>query len=133
MSVRTQTDRAVTMLASLLFLPGRLVEEGLHILGAFAWAEELSVHIDPDGGTAHTRVQFRDGTPRWAIRLAYALPELVAVVSGVAVIAWWLVGGAVWLPSTTLDWILLSLFGAQYLAIALPSSADMDQRAEGRR
>ena len=133
MSTRTQADKAITMLASLLFLPGRLLEEGLHILGAFAWAKELSVHIDPDGGTAHTRVEFREGTPQWAIRLAYALPELVAVASGVAVIAWWLLGGAVWLPSTTLDWILLSLFGAQYLAVALPSAADMDQTAEGTR
>lgn len=126
-------NRFVTVLASLLFLPGRAVEEGLHVLGAFPFASDISVHIDPESGSAHTRVEFRNDTPRWAVRIAYGLPEFVAVASGVTVIGWWLVGGSIWLPATTLDWLLLSLFGAQYLAIAMPSAQDMDRRAEGTR
>jgi len=123
-------NQTVTVLASLLFLPGRILEEGLHVAGAFAFAREISVHITPGGGGAYTRVQFRDGTPQWAIRFAYVLPEVVAALAGVAVIGYWLVSGPVWLPSTTLDWVLLSLFGAQWLAIALPSGLDLDQNAE---
>lgn len=126
-------SRGLTVLASLAFLPGRLVEEGLHVLGAFPFARELSIHIDPEEGSAHTRVEFRDGTPRWAVRLAYALPELVATGAGLALMLYWLVAGPVWLPATNFDWLLLSLFGAQWLAIALPSGLDMDQSAEDRR
>jgi len=127
-------ERAATglmIIGSLLFLPGRIVEEGLHVLGAFPWARELSVHIQPESGTAHTRVQFRENTPSWAVRLAYALPELAATITGGIIIAYWLLEGAVWLPSTTLDWLLLSLFGAQFIAIAIPSAADLDHSAEG--
>jgi len=126
-------NRVLTVSASLLFLPGRIIEEGLHVIGAFAFAREISVHINPESGSAHTRVNFRSGTPRWAIRLAYALPEIVAAVAGIAVISYWFIGGRVWLPSTSLDWVLLSLFGAQWLAIALPSAADLDQQPEGEQ
>jgi hypothetical protein len=126
-------NRTVTVLASLMFLPGRAVEEGLHVLAAFPFAKELSVHIDPERGTAHTSVEFRAGTPRWAVRLAYQLPEIAAAGAGLAVIAYWLVAGPIWLPATTVDWLLLSLFGAQWLAIALPSGLDMDQTAEGSK
>lgn len=127
MMVTAKANRFVTVLLSLLFLPGRLVEEGLHAVGAFYWADWIRVDINPQAGTAHTRVRFRDGTPRWAMTLAYVLPEAVAALAGAAVIAWWAIGGDVWLPATTLDWLLLSLVGAQYLAIALPSAADADQ------
>ena len=125
-----RVNRTLTVLASLLFLPGRVVEEGLHILGAFPFAETLSVHIDPERGTAHTQVEFRTGTPRWAVRLAYSLPEFAATAAGIALIGYWLVAGPVWTPSTTIDWLLLALFGSQWLAIALPSSADLDHSPE---
>jgi hypothetical protein len=115
---------------SLLFLPGRIVEESLHALGAWPWAEWIRVEVDPQSGTAHTRVQYREGTPQWGISLAYLLPEAVAALSGAAVISWWALGGDVWLPATTLDWVLLSLFGAQWLAVALPSAADSDRTPE---
>jgi len=131
--MRLNINRGLTVLASLLFLPGRVVEEGLHVIAAFPFAERLSVHIDPERGTAHTQVEFRTGTPRWAVRLAYGLPEIVAGAAGVTVMAYWFVAGPIWLPATTVDWLLLSLFGAQWLAIALPSRSDMDQRPEGDR
>lgn len=124
-------NRFITAIASLAFLPGRVVEEGLHVLAAFPFATSLSVHINPERGTAHTDVEFRAGTPQWAVKLAYVLPELVAGFAGVAVMAYWLVAGPIWLPATTIDWLLLSLFGAQWLAIALPSGHDVDQTAEG--
>jgi len=126
-------NRTLTIAASLLFLPGRVLEEGLHVLAAFPFADSLSVHIDPEGGTAYTEVDFRRGTPRWAIRIAYVLPEAVAVIAGVAVIGYWNLAGPLWWPATAFDWILLGVFGAQYLAIALPSGMDMDQSAEGSR
>jgi hypothetical protein len=55
----------------------------------------------------------------------------MATAAGGAVIVWWLLGGGVWWPATTLDWILLSVFGAQYLALIIPSGADADRTAEG--
>lgn len=125
-----QANAAAMVVASLLFLPGRLVEEGIHVLAAFPFATGINVRIEPESGAAYTRVDFRAGTPSWAVRLAYVLPELLAAAGGVLLIAWWLVGGALWLPATRLDWLLLALVGAQYLAIALPSGRDMDQTAE---
>jgi hypothetical protein len=130
MSVRTRTAAAVSIVLSVLFLPGRIIEEGLHALAAFPFADVVSVEFRPDAGTAETHVQFREGVPRWAIRVAYILPEAVAWLAGLSVIVWWAVGGDVWLPATSLDWVLLCLFGAQYLAIALPSALDADQTAE---
>lgn len=129
--VRANSALAVNVLLTLLFLPGRVIEEGLHALGALPWAEWVRVEVNPQNGTAHTRVQFRDGTPQWGIRFAYLLPELLAALSGIAVIAWWALGGAIWLPATTLDWALLSLFGAQYLALVIPSAADADHTPVG--
>jgi hypothetical protein len=123
---RARISQAALIICSLLFLPGRLVEEGLHTLAALPWASWVRVEIDPEHGTAETRVQFRDGTPDWAIRAAHLLPEAVAAVAGAAVIAWWLLGGAVWWPVSVLDWVLLSVFGAQYLALVIPSAADAD-------
>lgn len=131
MSVRNRLDRTANVLLTLLFLPGRLLEEGLHAAGALPWAEWVRVEINPQEGTAHTRVEFQEGTPGWAVWLAYTLPEVVAVAAGMAVLAWWGLGGDIWLPDTRLDWVLLALFGAQYLALALPSAADSDRSPEG--
>jgi len=123
-------SRGVNAVLMVLFLPGALLEELLHAAAARPWADSISISVDPAAGRARTVVEYRDGTPAWAIRLGHLLPELDAAISGVAVVVWWALGGQVWLPSTTLDWVLLSLFGAQYLAIALPSSADLDHSAE---
>jgi hypothetical protein len=125
--------RPITIALSLLWLPARLVEEGLHVLGAWPWASELSVHIEPDSGTAYSRVRFRDSTPRWAIQFAYALPELLAMIAAGGLVIVWVTSGPVWWPSTNSEWLLLAVVGAQYLAIALPSARDMDQTAEGQR
>jgi len=126
MSARGRADAVVSVVLSLLFLPGRLVEEGIHALVSLACGARVAVEIDPVEGSAVTRAQFRDGTPGWAIGAAHLAPEAVAAVAGVAVIGWWLVSGAGWWPTTVLDWVLLCLLGAQYLAIAIPSSSDRD-------
>lgn len=113
---------------SVLVLPARVVEEGLHALAALPWARQVSVRLKPRAGTAETVVEYPDSTPGWAIRLAYVAPEAVASIAGVAVIAYWLTGsGGVWWPESTLDWLLLSLLGSQYLAVALPSAKDCNQ------
>lgn len=119
-------DAFLTVIISLLWLPGRIVEESIHALAAMPWAEVVSVRFEPRVGSAKTLVQYADGTPRWAVGLAYLAPQLVAAIAAVAVIAWWIVGGPIWYPATTLDWVLLSILGAQYLAIALPSAEDAD-------
>lgn len=121
-----RADAVLTIVLSLLWLPGRVVEESIHAIAAMAFAEVVSVRFEPRVGTAKTLVQYADGTPRWAVGLAYLAPQLVAAIAGAAVIAWWVVGGPIWYPATTLDWILLSILGAQYLAIALPSAEDAD-------
>lgn len=127
--IRT-ADRLVTIFLSVLFLPGRIFEEGLHTLAALPWADVVQIELDPSAGTAHTRVDYREGTPRWAIKVAYIIPEVVGWTAGIAVIGYWLVGGDIWLPATNLDWVLLSLLGAQWLAVALPSAQDANQTAE---
>lgn len=119
-SVRGRADHAVTVALTLLLLPARIIEEGIHTAAALPWAEEVYIRLAPDEDTAETVVRYRDDTPQWAITLAHIAPELVATSAGVAVIAWWLLGGAVWWPQSTLDWLLLWLVGAQYLAIAAP-------------
>lgn len=124
---RDRVDAVVVLFLATLWLPGRLIEEGIHALAALPYAEDVSVHVDPRKGPAKTVVRFRDEAPQWAITAAYIAPEVLATVSGIAVIVFWMAGGDVWLPSSTLDWTLLSILGAQYLAIALPSSADADQ------
>lgn len=132
MSVKQRADAAVTVCLSLLFLPGRLVEEGIHALVSLAFGARVAVEIDPVNGSAVTRSEFREGTPGWAIVLAHLAPEALAAVAGVAVIAWWLLGNAVWWPVTVFDWVLLCLLGAQFLAIAIPSGADMNFGGDGR-
>lgn len=131
MSVKNKTGRAVNVLLTVLVLPARILEESLHALAALPWADWVRVELNPQAGTAETRVSFRTNTPKWAIRLAYVIPEVVGTSAGVAVIVYWFVAGPIWLPATTLDWILLSLLGAQWLAVAIPSAADADQRPEG--
>ncbi len=106
-----------------------MIEEGLHALAARPWASAIDIDIDLRAGTAKTIVEFPAGTPQWAIRAAYLAPEVAAAVAGVAVIAFWFVHGPLWLPVTTLDWALLAVLGAQYLAIALPSASDADHTA----
>lgn len=119
------------VLLTLAFLPGRLVEEGLHALAALPFAEVVSVRLNPRAGTAETVVEYREETPQWAIVAAHVLPEVVAVLAGVAVIAWWVVNGPLWWPATTLDFALLALFGAQYLALVIPTASDRDPTPEG--
>lgn len=123
-------DRPLNVLLTILMLPGRILEEGLHALAALPWAEWVVVELRPDAGTAETKVRFREGTPQWAVRLAHLLPEVIGISAGVAVLVYWFVAGPIWLPATTLDWILLSLLGAQWLAVAIPSAADADQSPE---
>lgn len=120
MSVRRRSNVAINVLLTLLLLPARAFEESIHALAALPHAEWVSVRVEPGAGTAETVVQFRDGTPQWAISLAHVAPEVVATLAGLATIAWWTIGGAVWWPATTVDWLLLYFFGVQYLAVALP-------------
>jgi len=126
MSVRTRADTVLTVLLSLLFLPGRLVEEGTHALVSYAAGARVTVVMDAVDDTSRVRARWREGTPQWAVALAHLAPELLAAAAGVAVVAWWLLGNAVWWPVTVTDWVLLCLLGAQYLAIAIPSAADAD-------
>lgn len=124
-----RADRTLSIALSILFLPGAVVEETLHALGAIPFADSVAVEFRPGAGKWTTRVHWRDDAPAWAIRLAHLLPELLASAAGLAVIGWWAVGGAVWLPSTTTDWVLLSLLGAQFLALVIPTAADLDHSA----
>jgi hypothetical protein len=124
MSAREKADTALTLLLNLLFLPGRLIEEGLHALASYAAGARVTVELDAVEDTSRVRAEWREGTPRWAVVGAHLAPEIVAGIAAVAVIAWWLVGNAIWWPATTFDWVLLCLLGAQYLAIAIPTAAD---------
>lgn len=126
-----RADRTLSVVLSVLFLPGAVVEEALHALGAVPFADAVAVEFEPGRGQWTTRVHWRDDAPAWAVRFAHLLPELVASAAGLAVLAWWALGGAVWLPSTTLDWLLLSVLGAQYLALVVPTAADLDYSSEG--
>lgn len=128
MSTKQRTNDTLMVLLTVVVLPARIVEEGLHALAALPWARVVSVQLNPRGGTAETVVEYHADTPQWAIRMAYLAPEAVAALAGIAVIAYWLAGGIVWWPTTMLDWLLLSLLGSQYLAVALPSAKDADQR-----
>ena len=131
MTTRQQANDALMVFLSVLILPARIVEEGIHALAALPWAEVVSVRLNPRDGSAETVVQYRTNTPRWAIRLGYLAPEATAALAGLTVIAYWLTGGHVWWPASTMDWILLSLLGSQYLAVALPSAKDADQTPVG--
>lgn len=129
MTLRARADAALLVVLSILWLPGRIIEEGIHALAALPYAEVVSVRFEPRAGTAKTVVHYRRDTPDWAIRAAHLAPEVLATIAGLAVIGWWLLGNAIWWPATTLDWLLLSVLGAQYLAIALPSADDADHSA----
>lgn len=114
------------IVSTLVMLPTMLIEESIHALAALPFAEEVSVHINPRGSTAKTVVRYADGTPGWVITLAHVAPEVIAAFAGVAVIAWWTIGGALPVPQSTLDWCLMFFLGVQYLWLILP-----EQRAGG--
>jgi hypothetical protein len=118
---------ATNIALTILLLPGRIVEEGLHALVALPWADVVSVRLEPGVGAAETVVQYRAETPDWAIRATYLVPEVAAWATGVVAVGVWLLGGAVWWPATTTDWMLLGLVGAQWVAVALPSAQDHDR------
>lgn len=120
MSVRGATDTVTSLLFNLLLLPARVFEEGLHALAAYPFAEAVVVRLEPGADRAETVVEYREGTPKWAVVLAHVAPELVASVAGITVLAWWLTGGTAWWPRTTIDWALLWILGTQYLAVAAP-------------
>ncbi len=124
MSARGRADAAANVLVTLLFLPGRLVEEAIHAVVSLACGARVAIEIDGVEGSAVTRAQFRDGTPQWAVAAAHLAPEALAALAGVAVIAWWVVAGGRWWPATTFDWVLLWWLGVQYLAIAIPTESD---------
>lgn len=124
MSVRTRADRALTMVLGLFRLPGAVVEEALHTLASWPWADRIAVEFEPREGTATTRVEWGEATPRWARSFAHLAPELAAAVAAASVIAYWVVAGPLWWPASTLDWVLLWLLGTQFLAIAIPSRSD---------
>ena len=130
MTARDRLDRGLIILLSILWLPARVIEEGIHAVAALPWASNVFVRLSPDTGDAETIVEYRDDAPDWAIRAAHVAPEIVATVAGIAVITWWIVNGTGWWPQTMLDFSLLAIFGAQWLAIALPSAQDMDHSAE---
>lgn len=133
MSARARTDHLVSVLFALLFLPARVVEEGIHAVAALPFAEEVIVRVNPGEDIAETVVQYREGTPQWAVTLAHVAPELAAATAGIATIAWWVAGGAVWWPATTLDWLLLWVLGAQYLAVAAPECGAARPDSTGER
>jgi hypothetical protein len=118
--MRARLSAVWAVATNLLLLPSRLVEESIHAAAAIPWADEIVVRLDPRADDAETLIRYRDGTPRWAVSVAHVAPELVGWCSGVTVIAWWTIGGPVWLPATTLDWVLLWALGAQWLGLALP-------------
>ena len=120
MTVRQRASIAWGVLWTLLLLPARVIEEGIHAIASIPFAERVLVSLTPGEGGVETAVQYRESTPQWAIALAHIAPEAIAGVAGAATIAWWIVGGAVWWPASTLDWILLWWLGVQYLAIAMP-------------
>lgn len=127
MSTRARADALLLVCLSVLWLPARIIEESIHALASLPYAESVSVRLEPRAGSAKTVVQFRADAPNWAIRAAYAAPEILATVAGVALLAWWVASGTAWWPQSAFDFLLLSVVGAQYLAIALPSGEDMDQ------
>lgn len=131
MTVRQRADALLTATLSMLWLPGQVLEEGIHALAASPWSTSTTITFDLRGGRAETVVRFREGTPDWAIRFAYLAPNIAAAVAAAAVIVWWIVSGPLWWPTSTIDWILLSILGAQYLAIAIPSADDVNQTPEG--
>jgi len=129
MSVRTHAITGYAILWTLLLLPARVVEEGLHALAVLPFAEAVSVRLTPGVGGAETAVQYRAHTPAWVKRLAHVLPELVATVSVVSVLAWWVLqgGATVWWPDSGFDWVLLWWIGVQYLAVAMPEQGGVGQ------
>lgn len=120
MSVRTRADHALAVAFNLLLLPARILEEGIHALVALPFAEEVVVRLNPGDDVAETVVHYRSGTPRWVIWLAHVAPEVLAATAMLATLAYWSLGGAVWWPASTFDWVLLWLVGTQFLAIAAP-------------
>jgi len=77
---------AYARLTTLLMLPSKLVEETLHALAAWPWADRLAVVVEPATGDAHVQADVA-GAPRWALALIRFIPTIAGVVLGVAAIA----------------------------------------------
>jgi hypothetical protein len=77
---------AYARMTTLLFLPSKLVEETLHALAAWPWADRLAVVVEPATGDAHVQADV-DGAPRWALALIRFAPTIAGVVLGAAAIA----------------------------------------------
>jgi len=94
--------------------PARLAHELTHVIAGLPWAERWQVRINEHGADA--RIQWREGTPGWAVALHALAPLIIGcVVAGLALgqlatgrplpqtieaALWWTLGTLTWLLYT---------------------------------
>jgi len=74
--------QAWTRMTTLLMLPSKAAEEGLHALAIWPWADRLVLSVEPATGTASVEAH-APGAPAWALAMTRHAPQIAGVVLGV--------------------------------------------------
>jgi hypothetical protein len=108
---------------TLVLLPGRLVEELSHLLGAWPWADSLALVVDPESGDATVHADMGDA-PRHGLLVAAFAPVGVGVAAFLA-LAWVVVVWGVW-PSAAREWVVVGIGSIWWGRLMLPSGSDRE-------
>jgi len=111
--------QAWTRMTTLLMLPSKAAEEGLHALAIWPWADRLVLSVEPATGTASVEAH-APGAPAWALAMTRHAPQIAGVVLGVT--AMLAVASGV-RPSTPIDLVLALLLSMWWGKLVAPERA----------
>lgn len=110
--------------ANLITLPPTIAHELAHVLVVLPWAAQVGVVFDVSGADAKVEVNYRDGTPQWAITAAHYAPVVSGMLIALLAIVW-LVSQSI-APTTAREWLWWSVLAVWWGIYTLPSGEDRD-------
>jgi len=117
------TRTAIARLFALLTLPGKVVEEAIHALVMWPWADRVHVLFGAEGG-AEVIVDLPPSTPDWAVVASSLAPMTAGILSGVVLIHAHLATGIT--PTGLNEWAVATIVAIWWGQVTLPSPLDRD-------
>lgn len=139
MTVRAHARALARWCWGLVTLPAALAHETVHATLARPWTDSdgpeaippSSVIVDPVSGRAGAAVEWREDTPRWAMRVADLGPLILGTAMGIsALLVWLLTGdvistGALWLDVVlAVWWVVFTMDSAADRAVPEPEGGE---------